>query len=45
MMKHGVKTFCQFHAFVFEPMPENENAEFAESITKFLTTLSVIVID
>ena len=45
MIKHVVKTFRQFRVFIFDPMPENENAEFAESIIKFLPTLSLIFTD
>ena len=45
MMKHVVKTFRQFHVFVFDPMPENENAESAESFIKFIPTISVILTD
>ena len=29
------ETFCQFRVFVFNPIPENENAEFAESPINF----------
>ena len=39
-IKHVVKTFLQFCVFVFDPMPENENAESAESIIKFLPKYS-----
>ena len=38
-------TFHQFCVFTFDPMPENKNAESAESIIKFLPTPSVIIAD
>ena len=39
------KTFLQFHVFVFETMPENENPKSAESIIKVSPTLSVMFTD
>ena len=45
MIKHVVKAFRQFRVFIFDPMPENENAEFPKSIIKFLPTLSLIFTD
>ena len=40
-----LKIFRQFRVFVYGPVPENENAESAESFVKRLYTLSVIFID